>query len=71
MIEKRVKRALIDQWTHKNYPNGLYKLSVKSGIPASSLAKIRLGWVPKNERRLKDLADALEVSEDELLEDAS
>lgn len=70
-MQKRIKRDLIDQWIKQAYPNGLYKLAEKSKIPANSLSKIRLGWVPRNPERLKDLAKALGVPEESLLEDAS
>lgn len=65
-MKKTVKRELIDRWVSEAYPNGLYKLSEASKIPANSLSKIRLGWVPKNPHKRKDLANALGVQESEL-----
>lgn len=61
-----VDRTLIDAWVEKAYPNGLWKLSQDSKIPANSLSKIRLGWVPKNPDKRADLARALGVSESDL-----
>ena len=65
-MKTKVNRDLIDKWIKDAYPNGLYKLSEVSGIPAHSIAKIRLGWVPKNPLRRNDLAEALGVTESEL-----
>jgi hypothetical protein len=62
-----VNRIPIDEWIKEAYPNGLYKLSERSQIPASTLTKIRLGtFVPKNPARRKELANALGVKESEL-----
>jgi hypothetical protein len=66
-MKVKVNRAPIDQWIREAYPNGLYKLSEASGIPANSLSKIRLGtWVPKDPRARKDLAKAIGCEESEL-----
>jgi len=65
-MKKQVNRAPIDEWIKNAYPNGLYKLSEASNIPVNSLAKIRLGWVPKNPVKRTDLAVVLGVQESEL-----
>lgn len=65
-MKTKVNRDLIDKWIKDAYPNGLYKLSEASNIPANSLIKIRLGWVPKNPHRRRELAEVLGVSEAEL-----
>lgn len=65
-MKKTVNRAPIDEWIRAAYPNGLYRLAEKSGIPVNSLTKIRLGWVPKNERRRAELAKTVGVEESEL-----
>jgi hypothetical protein len=66
MKKKTVNRAPIDEWIREAYPNGLYKLAEKSGVPVNSLSKIRLGWVPRNERKRTDLAKTVGVKESEL-----
>lgn len=66
-MKKKVNRALIDQWVKEAYPNGLYKLSEKTGIPVNSLTKIRLGaWIPKDPNARASLARELKVQETEL-----
>jgi hypothetical protein len=66
-MKTKVNRELIDQWIKNAWPNGIYKLSEKSGIPVSSLSKIRLGtFVPRAQDRRKNLASVLGVKESEL-----
>jgi hypothetical protein len=66
MMSKAVDRKLIDSWIKEAYPDGLYKLAQVSKIPANSLSKIRLGWVPRNPNKRQDLAKALGVKECQL-----
>jgi transcriptional regulator with XRE-family HTH domain len=66
-MKKRVVREHIDRWIKDAYPNGLYKLSEKTGIPMGSIAQIRIGaFIPKAPDRRKKLAEALGVKESEL-----
>ncbi len=66
-MKQKVNRELIDQWIKDAYPNGLYKLSEKSGIPMGSITQIRIGaFVPKAPDRRRKLAEALGVKESEL-----
>jgi lambda repressor-like predicted transcriptional regulator len=67
---RTVDRSKIDDWIAKNGPNGLAKLSIESGIPLSSLAKIRSGWVPVKKWTRIALAEKLGVTEDELFPEA-
>lgn len=65
-MKRTVKREYIDEWLKERYPDAISKLAQASQIPANSIAKIRLGWVPKNPNRRKDLAAVLGVEESEL-----
>lgn len=61
--KRKVNRDLIDAFVDANYPNGVGKLSVKSGVPVSSINRIRAGLVPIKLGSRNKLANALGVSE--------
>jgi len=62
-MKRTVRREIIDEWLDEKYPNAMTKLSAASDVPASSIAKIRNGRVPKNADHRKKLAEALGVDE--------
>jgi len=62
----KVNRELIDKWIEDNSPDGIGKLGMLSKIPTNSLAKLRLGWVPKDILKRESLARVLGVAHDEL-----
>lgn len=65
-MDKKVNREPIDKWINENYPDGQAKLGRKSQVSSNSIAKIRLGWVPKNRDARMRLAKALGVEHDTL-----
>lgn len=65
-MSRRVERQYLDEWLDENYPNALTKLSVKSGVPANSITKIRGGRVPKSHDLRVQLCEALKITEDDL-----
>lgn len=61
---------LIEDWLKKNHPNAKAKLCVKSGVSIPMIEKIFFKqYIPKRPRILWALAEALGVTEDELLQD--
>lgn len=71
-MSKRVNRKYIDAWIKNAYPNGLYKLSEKTGIPMGSIEQIRIGaFIPKAPDRRRKLAETLGVKESELFPDGN
>jgi hypothetical protein len=65
-MNRRVERHHIDTWVDRNYPNGIAKLSVASGVPVASIQKIRTGSVPKMAGSRIRLSEALGLKEDDL-----
>jgi transcriptional regulator with XRE-family HTH domain len=65
-MNKTVSRPIIDAWVSRNSPDGVAKLALKSRVSISTIAKIRLGYVPKKEGTRCLLARALNVAEAEL-----
>lgn len=65
-MNRRVERHYIDKWVNEKYPDAITKLAIASGIPASSIAKIRLGRVPKSQDDRQRLSKALSLKEDVL-----
>lgn len=61
---------LIKDWLHRSAPNAKAKLSVKTGISISMIEKIMCGqYAPEKPRLSWALANALGVTEEELLRD--
>lgn len=65
-MDKRVERQHIDKWLDENYPNAVTKLSMACGITANTIAKIRLGRVPKNQDARRRLSEAIGIHVDAL-----
>lgn len=63
---RRVVRPVIDQWIDKNGPDGISQLAYKSGVSASTIAKLRGGRVPTKASTRLAICRILEVSEDTL-----
>lgn len=63
---KTVNRSIIDKWIKKNGPDGIAKLANKSLVPSNTIAKVRVGKVPKSELIRDALARALDVLESDL-----
>ena len=65
-MARTVKREIIDFWIAEAGRDGVGQLATKSGVPTSSISKIRAGRVPKNRQDREKLAKALGVKESEL-----
>ncbi len=65
-MQRTIRRQLIDEWLAEAYPDAITKLARRSGVPASSIAKIRNGRVPKNSKQRERLAKAIGVDESDL-----
>lgn len=65
-MDRRVERSLIDRWIDKNGPDGLLELAKTSGVSSSTIAKARVGYVPKKQVTRNRLCEALKVSENRL-----
>ena len=65
-MSKKVQRQHFDTWINDNYPNAVAKLSIKAGVSAGSISKIRLGKVPQSQDVRRRLSQALGVTEQEL-----
>lgn len=68
---KTVNRQIIDTWIKQNRPDGIAKLANKSLVPSNTIAKVRVGNVPRSELIRGALAEALDVKESELFPDKS
>lgn len=66
LMQRTVRRELIDQWISEAGRDGITKLANKSGVPSSSISKIRTGRVPKDRDQREKLASALGVKERKL-----
>lgn len=67
IMTRRTNRRLLDEWLHRNGPDGVTKLAFNSGISASTITKARFGIsVPKKESTRRKICSVLEVSEDDL-----
>lgn len=66
VMNRTVKRELIDKWIERKAPYGISQLSVKAGCSASLIDKTRLGQVPKKEATRLRIAKAIGVSQDAL-----
>lgn len=66
MKRRIVKRELIDQWINEKYPDAISQLAAASRVPASSIAKIRNGRVPKDSGKRQSLARAIGTTENKL-----
>jgi|GEM_PF-2565902 len=64
--ERTVVRALIDKWIDDHKPGGDSKLAIKSGKSASTISKVRNGFVPKKEGTRIDIAEAMGFAEDKV-----
>ena len=65
-MERKVDRTLIDRWVDEHGPDGLLRLAVKSGVSTSTIAKARLGQVPRRFRTRHALCKVLGVPESAL-----
>lgn len=65
-MKRTVERLLIDKWIVRHRPNGIVRLSERSGVSITVIAEARTGNVPKKDVTQELLAEALEVSRDEL-----
>lgn len=65
-MDKRVERKILDKWIDMHGPDGLLELARASGVSSSTIAKARLGFIPKKHSTRDRLCKALNVSEAKL-----
>jgi len=65
-VNRYVNRAHLDKWIDENGPHGLSKLVLKSEVSASTIDKVRLGYVPPKKITRRLLCKAVGLKEDEL-----
>lgn len=63
---RRVDRAVVDKWLDQNGPDGVSRLAVKSGVSASTIAKMRAGRVPVKASSRLAICRSIGVSEEVL-----
>jgi transcriptional regulator with XRE-family HTH domain len=65
-MNRRVERDILDMWIDQNKPSAVAKLALESGISASTIEKVRLGYVPPKKSTRRRLYECIGVSENEL-----
>jgi len=65
-MDKRVERSIFDIWIDRHGPDGLLRLAERSGVSSSTIAKARLGYIPRRQRTRSMLCKAMGVSENKL-----
>lgn len=65
-VSRKIERKLIDRWVENHTPDGLLKLAQKSGVSSSTIARARIGDVPKKPITRQRLAKAVDATEDQL-----
>ena len=65
-MKRTVNSEIIENWIGENGPQGLEKLAIKAGVSSSLLAKAKRGDVPKNLYKLRQIAEAIGQSVEEV-----
>lgn len=65
-MARKVRKDIINKWIADNAPGGMFRLGEKSKVSVWTIAKIKTGYVPKKQITREHLADALDVTEDQL-----
>jgi hypothetical protein len=66
MVNRRVERSYIDQFIENNGPDGLLEYAKAARVSSSTIAKARIGFVPKKRITREAMAGPLGIDEDQL-----
>jgi transcriptional regulator with XRE-family HTH domain len=63
---RNVERTHLDRWIEEHGPDGISKLAIRSEVSASTISKVRTGFVPAKTATRRALAEAIGIEEDTL-----